>query len=36
MQAKVPNAVSTAHNEVIAVTRADVQALVQAGDIVVR
>jgi hypothetical protein len=35
-QARVPNAVSKAHNDVIAVTRADVQARVQAGDIVVR
>ncbi len=36
MQAKVPNAISTAHNDVTAVTRADVQARVQAGDIIVR
>jgi hypothetical protein len=33
---KVPHAISSARNDVIAVTYADVQALAQAGDIVVR
>ena len=36
MQAKVPNAISTAHNDVTAVIRADVQARAQAGDIIIR
>ena len=36
LSAKVPDAISSARNDVIAVTRADVQARVQAGDIVVR
>lgn len=36
LSAKVPDAVSRARNDVIAVTRADVEARVQAGDIVVR
>jgi hypothetical protein len=36
MHAKVPNAVSTAHNEVLAVTRAAMQAQAQAGNVVVR
>ena len=36
LSAKVPHAFSSARNDVIAVTRADVQARVQAGDIVVR
>jgi hypothetical protein len=34
--AKVPDAVSTAHNEVLAVTRAAMQAQAQAGNVVVR
>ena len=36
LSAKVPDAISSARNDVIAVTRADVQARVQAGDIIVR
>ena len=36
LSAKVPDAISSARNDVIAVTRADVEARVQAGDIVVR
>ena len=36
ISAKVPDAVSSARNDVINVTRADVEARVQAGDIVVR
>jgi hypothetical protein len=36
MQAKVPNAISMAHNDVTAVVRADVQARAEAGDIIVR
>ena len=36
LSAKVPNAISSARNDVIAVTRADVEARAQAGDIVVR
>ncbi len=36
LSAKVPHAISSARNDVIAVTRADVEARVQAGDIVVR
>jgi hypothetical protein len=36
MHAKVPNAVSTAHNEVLTVTRAAMQAQAQAGNVVVR
>ncbi len=36
MHAKVPQAVSIAHNEVIAATRAAMQAQAQAGNVVVR
>jgi hypothetical protein len=36
MHAKVRTAVSTAHNEVLAVTRAAMQAQAQAGNVVVR
>jgi hypothetical protein len=36
MHAKVPQAVSIAHNEVLAVTRAAMQAQAQAGNVVVR
>jgi hypothetical protein len=36
LAAKVPDAISSARNDVIAVVRADVQALVQAGDLIVR
>jgi hypothetical protein len=36
LAAKVPHALSSARNAVIAVTHADVEARVQAGDIVVR
>jgi hypothetical protein len=36
MRAKVSDAVSTAHNEVLAVTRAAMQAQAQAGNVVVR
>ena len=36
LSAKVPNAISSARNDVIAVTRAFVEARVQAGDVVVR
>jgi hypothetical protein len=36
ISAKVPHAISSARNDVIAVTRADVEARAQAGDIVVR
>jgi hypothetical protein len=36
LSAKVPHAISSARNDVIAVTRADVEARAQAGDIVVR
>ena len=36
LSAKVPNALNSARNDVIAVTRADVEARAQAGDIVVR
>ncbi len=36
MHAKDPHAVSTAHNEVLAVTRAAMQAQAQAGNVVVR
>ena len=36
LSAKVPGAISSARNDVIAVTRADVEARAQAGDIVVR
>jgi hypothetical protein len=36
LAAKVPGALSSARNDVIAVTRADVEARAQAGDIVVR
>jgi hypothetical protein len=36
ISAKVPNAISSARHNVIAVTRADVEALAQAGDLVVR
>ena len=36
MHAKVPDAVSAAHNEVLAVTRAAMQAQAQAGNVVVR
>ena len=36
LAAKVPHALSSARNDVIAVTSADVEARIQAGDIVVR
>jgi hypothetical protein len=36
IHAKVPDAISSAQNDVIAVVRADVQARAQAGDIIVR
>jgi hypothetical protein len=36
LHAKVPHAISSARNDVIAVTRADVQARAEAGDIVIR
>ncbi len=36
LSAKIPHALSSARNDVIAVTRADVEARVQAGDLVVR
>ena len=36
LPAKVPDAISSARNDVIAVIRADVEARAQAGDIVVR
>ena len=36
LSAKVPHAISSARNDVIAVTRADVEARAHAGDIVVR